>query len=361
MGSGDVETATVTAKLADDGARRAAVEMVARLPGWNQGIDALASCPFPDAAALAGFESRIDDAVTERDEARSRVGQREQALVDVKARLVKLQAGGEVPTVEAIAAGRERRDTRWRAIRDAYLGAGRHGEPVAVPDAPARAAEFEGAVRKADDLIDRREAEAQRVAMAIELQATETALRGHLDLDREALDRCEAELDRAMGDWANLWVSTGVAPGTPAAMASWSRVKDETLKLLIAAREAADHREHAEQSAERTQALWARAAALLGMSDEGHATASARSTEVRVALTERRDLWSQAQTAAAAIARCSLKRDEAARSLAELTEADVVRLEEWRVLADRLGWRVAATVAEAEAVLQNWAITYLTQ
>lgn len=355
LGLGDVEAGALDARLAADGAARMAAEAVARLRGWAQGADALASCPFPDAAAVAALDARIAGAAAERDAAGENVAKDQQALVDVRARLAQLQAGGEVPTPEAIAAMRERREAGWRAIRDAYVGGLGPGVPVDPSDARSRAAAFEGAVRRADELVDRREADAQRVAAAAELRAAEVALQGRLELDRMALERAESGADRAAGEWAALWAPTGVAPGAPPAMASWLRAKDEALRLLAAAREASDRRERADAMADQARALRSRAAALLGLPEAGRGDQPrAQAEDLRVALAGRRALWSRAQAAAANVARCSAKRDEAQRSLAGLSQTDAARLGEWSALAGRLGWREGASVAEAEAVLQNW-------
>ena len=55
---GDVEAGFLSARLAVDDAARAAEEAVARLPGWGRSALALASCPFPDRAAVASLVAR---------------------------------------------------------------------------------------------------------------------------------------------------------------------------------------------------------------------------------------------------------------------------------------------------------------
>ncbi len=353
---GAVEAAALAARLAANHASRATEEAVARLPGWDRGVDALASCPFPDAASVASYVARFAAAVAERDDAAGKVEEGGRALVDLRSRLVRLDADGEVPTVGAITASRERREERWRSIRDAYLGGSRPELQVDLATARGQAARFEAAVRGADDLVDRREAEAQRVATAAELRAAEADHEGRLDLDREALTGAEAEMRSVADDWTALWAPSGSPPGTPAAAVPWLAAKDEALRSLAAAREASDRCERASASALRARTLHARAAALLGgRADEpSDADPATRTSRLRAALADRRVVWARAQAAAAAVSRCGSKRDEAEQALTDLSQADVARLEDWTALAARLGWRAAATVAEAEAVLRNW-------
>lgn len=355
LGLGDVEAGALAARLAAEGASRAAEEAVARLPGWGRSGDALASCPFPDPVALASLVARLADVAAEREALGAAIDRGDRALVDARSRLARLHADGEVPTAKAIMAMRERREGFWRVIRDTLLyGTSRSDERQDF--AAARAAEFEATVRKADDLVDRREAQAQRVAAVAELRATEVASEGRLRLDRQALARSEVEERRASGDWAALWAGSGFAPGAPAGAAAWLAAKDEALRSLAAAREATGRFDRAAALAVRARSLATRAAVLLGETLDGstHEDANARIVRLRAVLAERRALWARARSAATDVARCASRREEAVRALADLSRDDAARLEGWEALAPRLGWRPTATVAEADTVLRGW-------
>ena len=191
---------------------------------------------------------------------------------------------------------------------------------------------------------------------AAELRATEVALEARLGLDRQTLVKAETDERRVEEDWAALWASSAFEPGAPAGTAAWLTAKDEALRSLAAAREASGRAERASALALRARALGARAAALLGVPPDGAPGEDphARMVHLRSALADRRDLWSRALAAGTAVTRCASKRDEAERALEELARADAARSDDWSALAARFGWRSAATVAEAEAVLRNW-------
>jgi uncharacterized protein YhaN len=349
---GDAEAEALAARLAAAAATRAGEEAVARLPGWGRGAEALASCPFPDRTTVASLVTRLADVASERDAIVARIEEGRGALVETRSRLVGLRAGGEIPTVAAVAATRDHRDERWRTIRDAFVGSSR-------PDAAAvggQAAAFEAAVRRADDLVDRREAEAQRVATAAELRATEVGIEGRIDVDERLLAGVEACL-RSIGEqWTKLWSRCGVAPDAPGGAMAWLAAKDDALRALAAAREASARADRAGALALRATSLEARAAVLLGLRPEGSADEGSRPGvgNLRAALSDHRSLWSRAQAATVEVARCVAKRDEAERSLADLAAADAARIDEWSSLSSRFGWRPMATIAEAEAVLVTW-------
>ncbi len=356
LGLGDVEAGALGARLAAADASRAAEEAVARLPGWGRGADVLASCPFPELAAVAASVVSLADVALERGAAAEKLEEGERALVDVRSRQAGLHAEGEVPTAEAVSATRERREERWRVIRDAYVGVPHSDARLDLAAARGRAAEFETAVRRADELVDRREADAQRVAVAAELRASEATIEGHLDRHRAALARAEADERRVAEEWAALWAPSGFMPAAPAGTAAWMAAKDEALRLVATARAASDRAERDGALASRARSLGTMAATLLGVSPDGSTDEEphARMVRLRTTLAERRALWSRTQAAEAGVARCASKREVAERALADLSRADAARLEDWSELAIHFGWRPAATVAEAEAVLRNW-------
>lgn len=77
--------------------------------------------------------------------------------------------------------------------------------------------------------MDRREVEAQRVATAAELRATEVGIEGRIDVDERLLARVEACLRSIDDQWTRLWSRCGVAPDAPGGAMAWLAAKDDAL------------------------------------------------------------------------------------------------------------------------------------
>ena len=158
-----------------------------------------------------------------------------------EAELAALRAGTALPTPEAVAAAREARDAHLADVR-ARLLRERSSEDGMAAD------ELAGAVARADDIADRRDADAARVAAyTIHCAARDRAV----SLGELAEAQIEAEatrLEAAEGEWAALLGRVGLARAiTPTAFASWCRDRDRVLEIAEQARMAEEA--HADASA----------------------------------------------------------------------------------------------------------------
>jgi uncharacterized protein YhaN len=179
------------AKLAREDARLTAA--LARLPLWDKGLEALAAVVPPTAQAVDRIAASLDAARQSVSEAEGERQRLERDRFDAAERLAREREGGPVPDEISVAAARAHRDLGWLLIRRSRF----EGEPLlaeiaAYAGSRGLAGEFEHALRQADNLADRRDAESRRLASIGEYE------RQIRDLDRRIADaeRCCEEARR---------------------------------------------------------------------------------------------------------------------------------------------------------------------
>jgi uncharacterized protein YhaN len=225
-----------------DAAHRSAMGELSRalnsLPLWCQDVDTLAAAAVP-------LDARIQhhaDTLKAKHDALQRIAARlqdhDRALLEFAATIQADEAGGEVPTNEAIQAARGRRDQAWATIRRHYADGG-----AAPSDANAAelAANFDCLLHVADRLSDLRAAERERV-VATE-QRRRDQMRRQILRDADAAEHALAiaSVEQALAEWRSLWDPVGIAPAEPAAMREWLQKRGTVLAEHERARNA-DHR-----------------------------------------------------------------------------------------------------------------------
>ncbi|PWC54490.1 YhaN family protein [Azospirillum sp. TSO22-1] len=343
------------ARLADALAEEAAVKAeagvaFARLGLWTGTLDGLAGAAFPDDAAAARHEQAFAALAAEREAAARERAQAQAALARLDGDLAELRAAGDLPTPEAVQEARKRRDRGWRLIRRRYVE-GIADEPLPPVDL---AQAYEEAVIRADDLVDRREREAQRIARFATLtrqrQDAESALEA-AEVRVAALDARDAELAAA---WSALWAVSGLTPQAPAAMRVWLQRKDGVVRLADAGRkaEAAVRRTRTEVEQARTYRL--HAARLLGLAGAEGFDAAALRGRVAAAVAQAGETWGRASRLSQELAGRRRDLEAAERALAEAQ----ARLGDWTVAwaADLplIGLAPGATPGEATEALTVW-------
>jgi chromosome segregation protein len=197
---------------------------LASLPLWDGGADALAAAPVPLEAIIqrhADAWKAGQDAVRA---AAGRLAEHDRALREFAAEARADEADGDLPTNEVIQAARTRRDRAWTLIRRQYVDGGappsavERSDMAAGDDLPAA---FDGLLRSADLLSDRRAAERERV-VAVE-QRKRDQLRRHALRDGDAAEHAAAVsvFEESLAAWRGLWQPTGIDPAEPAAMREW--------------------------------------------------------------------------------------------------------------------------------------------
>ena len=155
-----IAAASLAAKSAELEGEGAAIEEAAKRLGLSSLAD-LRALDMPDPEAVQAQIDLRASILDDRDREAERADETEAAAHAAEEEIARLQQGGEVPTEAAIANVRSEREAALRPLRTAYL------EDRVEGSADQRRQEVDAldrAIEHADHLVDRRSAEAQRVA-----------------------------------------------------------------------------------------------------------------------------------------------------------------------------------------------------
>ncbi|MFG1451314.1 AAA family ATPase [Xanthobacter sp. V2C-8] len=186
-------------------AREALAARVARLPFGPWRADDLLRRPLPDHEVAEAALARVADAET----AHARAGEQREDLAaqrnQIQARRRVLDGAGTAPTASAIAAAREARDARWRALRPVLLA-----QRAVLPGDTAEAETFERALAAADRLSDERQTESRRLADLARAELDLAELDARLATAEARVAAAQASLDAAREAWRALWSASGL-------------------------------------------------------------------------------------------------------------------------------------------------------
>ncbi len=353
---GDVAARELRAARDVERIERDLAEALGRLGGWSGTAQALAARAFPDGDTVRAHDEELRAAQDALLSANRTIGSLDEESRRVDADLAGLKAAGEVPSPAAVRAARDLRDRRWRVVRARHI---EHREPSAddrsaFGDTADLAASFESALRDADELVDRRESEAHRVAHFSRLTAEQTRLTNQRRAADAASSAARTALEVADRRWGALWSESGVTPGAPSAMRAWLARKDEAVRQVATLRQAQADRESAEADVALARDLLSRAAQALGAVQDAEATLSDLERFVRAALADARRAWQERQAAARALADVGerLRGQEAAASATR--EAVASWTSDWAEAVTALGLPAGSGRAEAELALAAW-------
>ncbi len=361
---GDLDGAVAKAEQAADRARARVEQVLAALPLWTGTAAALAAAPVPGDATLRRFETDMTAAAVTVERAGERLRQAREDAAAAERGLAELQAQGELPTPEAVAAARRHRDLGWHLIRrrfvdceavpDADLAAFAPPPELAAELAPELADAYQHAVAKADSLADRREAEAARLSRHATLAAELAHARGRAERDSAALAAARAAAEALAAEWRAAWQPAGVVPQTPREMADWLAARTAVLRETAQAEQAEAALTEARRA--RDDAATALREALLP-----HQPEAATATAV-TALLHRAEAMVTRATAAAEEQRRFAARLENQTALVQKERtrvADVARDDAawrtaWMSALAAVGLGAATPPAAAEASLELW-------
>jgi uncharacterized protein YhaN len=221
--AGDLDAAIARQRAVLAQRERAAAEDLAALGRFTGDAAALLALPLPDEVAVAGFTLRFDAIAEEERRGREAVAQAAQRDAAAAERLRALAEGGEVPSADAVAEARCRRDVGWALLRARWVDGRDDGEAAAWSGEASLPDAYEAAVTLADSLVDALVRDAERVhardaLLAERESAAESRRRGEAAARRVAEERAAVE-----GRWCALWQSVGLAPGSAREMEAWLR------------------------------------------------------------------------------------------------------------------------------------------
>ncbi len=326
---------------------------LAALPLWSGPAAALAAVPVPLEATLARHAKTLQATEAALRASQDKRAAGDAALEEIAAGLRGVSAAGELPTEEAIAELRARRDRAWRLIRRHRLESGAAPTETELAGLAAESALpdlFDTLLHAADTLSDRRASDAERVATFEQLRARQAQQQALHDAALAAEAIARADYDSALTAWRALWQPVGIVAQDPAAMREWLRQRDAVLALL--AREDEARRKLAVVAARHAAVLAALAAQLPGQPVPARLADLLRAATLVCAERERADAARAKALARADEARAAA--DKTARALAKLEREWVAWRAEWAPVAASLGLRPDASAEDGKQALDEW-------
>ena len=187
--------------------------------------------PIPSRAAVQEHRDKVRDwerRVGETDRDRENL---EQELERSRAALQKARRETRAVLAEDLQEARRRRDSLWELVKRAHI----EGMAVSeIGDAASEdpAAEFELAVREADELADRRFDNAEAAATLTEMSRSIDERQERLDQLRKRRETLSGEGERLDADWRSLWGGAAFEPLGPDEMLEWLGGRDELLEAI---------------------------------------------------------------------------------------------------------------------------------
>jgi chromosome segregation protein len=353
---GDITAMLAKQRLEASKAGRALDEAARRLERWTGGIETLAATRFPPHETIRDYEQRLQALEIEKAAAARRLAEVSTELRDIAAAIETLEAAGDIPTTEAVAAERDRRDALWRELRrhrtEASVAVG--GETDDRLRDLERIGHYETSVRRADELADRKVSEAQRIARFAELSGRrERSVREAAD-ERGRLERMGRETDALVAAWSAAWAAIGMTADSAPAMRDFLRAKDETLHHLAEKRRTDADLALALQAEARVRDLLLSAAQLLDVTSAADLELENLELRVRAAAETKNRDWNARGSAEATARRARRSLQEKRGEVAALESAREAWARDWSNLVRDLSCAADAGPDEATAVLEVW-------
>jgi uncharacterized protein YhaN len=337
-------------KRAQGAAAEAGAEAAARALDFADvaALEAL-SCPDPD--WLARAVARAEAAETERLRQATLRADAETRRDVARSDVARLDMGREVASETSLAAARQVRSEAWSPIREAHLSGQASGDPA---KRRAEADALETALANADDIADRRAAEAERAAGLAQAKRRLSEATAAAEAAGRALEAIEMGLAEARAERAAAFPDADArAPGLTALKALAERRRD----ILTGSREARALLRDAESARAQLSGPLAAldfAERACGLSPQPTEPVAQR-VRTALAAVERhdrahaehlRDLAAREKAAA----RLAAER----RQLAGLEAEETVWREAWGPSVRRLGLDATASADEAAAAAVEW-------
>lgn len=330
-----------SARVAHEAAAARATAALAALPLWTGTAEQLEALPLPPEPERARCGGALDAADAACAAAAADVLRCQAALASTEAELKGVEAAGPIPTAEAVASVRARRDAAWQTVLRQLEGG--PADPQVTP------ASFKALIDEADSLADLRWTEAERLAKA-NLHRADAARRAALLATATASAQAAAAAHAvALAAWHAAWTPCALVPLAPSAMQAWCKQRTDVLALHAAAQEAA--RAVAARAARRDRVLASLASLTLGAPATSRA-ADLISTARRI-LTEREKAGTAHETAKTAVADAQKRRQKARTVLDGIETRRTTWSTEWQQAAAPLGIQTIDP-EDAGAALELW-------
>ena len=348
--------ADLTAAAHAEAAERAELARhLAVLPLWTGTVEELAAARVPLEATIADRTVVLERAERAREASDAQLTAHDAALAGLAADIGGLVAAGELPTPQAIAAARERRDRVWALLRRHRLDGGAppsHAELSGLNSGASLPDLFQTLLREADLLVDRGASEAARVAAFTQLQTRQARERTARAAAVAVASAAVAAHAAALHGWQAIWREAGIEAELPPAMREWRHRRDAALAQHGRVRDAAVHRT---RMAERHEAAYSALAVLVTepADERTHTAAALLARAERVcAVRERAEVVREGARSAAIVARAAT--EKTSRALAG-TQADLASWAgEWARATGAIGLPATASTDAGKLALDLW-------
>jgi uncharacterized protein YhaN len=328
----------------------ALAEAALRLDPPIDDLDHLARSSLPASATLTKFQKSFDDSDAKIRRVEDRLNDAKDSIATLEKEMARLCALRPVPSRDAIAHLRNRRDAHWLRLKDALFHA---------PQAPSGAslmreiADFEVASHEADRLADAANEDAERVAAYAHAQARLDEAKQKATDGTAELDRLRADQAALMQSWTELFAPL-LIPKSPAEMQGWLTKVETLLQKREALQRQAAALAALDESFTDARPSLANIAAKLGLDDMVSAELGLLAARIETRLRQLEDGLKQAlgTQAAQANAATRVAKLEAEKAKAEAAVAQWNEL--WCQAVDELGLKADATLEETEAALDVW-------
>jgi uncharacterized protein YhaN len=211
----DAEPRLAEAMMEAERKRTLAKERLSDLTPWQGATISLRTLAVPSEAEAAAVRGNAETARNDA-AAACREGETAQTnAIRAEARLKGLTAGGSLPTPDVIAAARQQRDILVARVRE-RLVAPHGGEDVGIGDALGLS------IKEADQLADRRDAEATRVAEYVLTTVALDEANALVAAARQREERHRAALNLVEQSWAEQLRTLGFERAiAPADLSGW--------------------------------------------------------------------------------------------------------------------------------------------
>lgn len=211
---GDIEDRIKAATDFLLGQEREARSSLARLRPWKGRFEDLGTVAVPSRAAIETHQSALETAAQRERKALDLLAEAEETHAKTLAQRATLEGGRPIPTLQDLQSARARRDAVWTRIESAL----RSPDETVGPDLSL---ELRQATDTADDVADRRFAEADRVARLERLHSDSRAEEAAITARRLRRDQAVEERNEAQTEWTRLWAGLGFIPLSPKEMLAW--------------------------------------------------------------------------------------------------------------------------------------------
>ena len=216
--------------------KRKASDALARLPLWEDSIEAACRLKAPGEETLDLFEQTSRDIASERSRLIEQSERNETERDHARQDLATLELAESVPTEEELTNRREIRDRGVRlAVQQLHgdeLAAGETDAFVSeVGDGTDLASSLQPSVRQADEVADRLRRESNRVAQKSQLVAQLQALDAEAERLKQKLASADQRRSDWEADWRRCWEASGIEPSTPSVMRGWLRKHAELVAV----------------------------------------------------------------------------------------------------------------------------------